>query len=78
VQLRPQQQRDELYVVEAILSHEFKSSPRQPRYTNVLVKWEGYEKPTWHGATAFRHLSAFDVYCERHPDFARVFGPRVL
>lgn len=64
----------DMYVVESIISHEFKSAPRKPRYTNVLVKWEGYAEPSWHGATAFKHLAQFKTYASSHADFARVFA----
>ena len=62
----------------AILDHEYKSTPRLPRYTNVLVKWRGYDEPTWHGASTFRRNTVFEKYLMMNTDLSRVFSKKVV
>jgi transposase InsO family protein len=53
---------DDEYIVESILDHRINFSPDQ-KGLYILVKWEGYNDPTWEPRKNFMHVEVFHDYC---------------
>ena len=58
------------YVVEKILDHRPPGTNRTQPLSKYffLVKWEGFEEPTWEPYLGINKLEPLDVYSEEHPE----------
>merc|ERR1719210_1035196 len=58
--IAPPAQQD-YYEVEAVLSDRINEQTTEPEY---LVKWKGYDEPTWEPARVIAHLPMYQDYLE--------------
>jgi hypothetical protein len=58
------------YVVEKILDHRPPGADRTQPLSKYffLVKWEGFEEPTWEPYSGINKLEPLDLYSEEHPE----------
>jgi hypothetical protein len=62
------------FIVEAIKSHKFSSTKQNKSNMQVLVKWAGYEYPTWEPYANVAKLQLFHDYLRKH-NLARLIQP---
>ena len=62
------------FIVEAIQSHKFSSRKQNRSNMQVLVKWIGYELPTWEPYANVAKLQLFHDYLRKH-NLARLLQP---
>ena len=62
------------FIVEAIQSHKFSSKKQNKSNMQVLVKWAGYELPTWEPYANVAKLQLFHDYLRQH-NLARLLRP---